>query len=76
MTVLRCEGSTYISVGRSEPDDPLQQIAECNGPSVCGWQVVMREWSVPQPDGQWDVNVTSEDFLPLHEQHLAHSATL
>jgi hypothetical protein len=68
-----CRGVTYVSVGLDDPETgPWQQTAECDDIGGCGWRVVMSE--VGRPDGSWDTTVSSDEFFPLHEQHLTHRA--
>jgi hypothetical protein len=70
-----CIGLTYLSTGRADVDEPFQMVAECDGGPIgdCGWrEVVVEDYG---PDGTWDVSITSDKFLPLHERHLAHRAS-
>lgn len=71
-----CVGSSYLSVGTSEPGEPLQLVIECNGGPTgdCGWHVVLSQQPWERPDATWDVSISSDEFLPLHQQHLAHRA--
>jgi hypothetical protein len=65
-----CRGVTYVSVGLPDVDGPWEQTAECDDVDGCGFRVLMSE--VGRPDGSWDTAISSDEFLPLHQQHLDH----
>lgn len=68
-----CAGRTYLSSGMSGDDGPWEQVAECDDIGGCGWRVVLSAYTgTYAPEGSWDVTITSDEFLPLHEQHLDH----
>lgn len=67
-----CKGVTYASVDLPDVDGPWQQVVECDDVRGCGWRVVLSEYGIP--DGKWDTSISSDDFLPLHQQHLDHRA--
>ena len=71
------KGVTYVSI-ECDPEYggsyPWRQVAECDDVGGCGWRVVLSEYG--RPDGKWDTAVSSDDFLPLHQQHLDHRAAI
>ena len=76
MSAFPCVGRSYLSAGRAEVDQPLELTIECDGGPTgdCGWHVVIERRPWERPDGAWDIDITSDVFLPLHQQHLEHRA--